>query len=394
MLLFGQVKFGLVWGRREYIMKNIVNIVLNDFVNDSRVLKVSTTLVDMSYAVTVVAMHNEGLQERESFNSVKVDRIKLTTRPWPRSKAIQLFKYLEFLIRAVWRYHRADVVHCNDLSALPIGVIIKILGKNVKVVYDCHEYETELDSLKGIEKKAKKVLERCLIPFADQVITVSDSIASEYARLYDVVKPHLVLNCPVYLEQPKKNLFRESMGIRSDQRIFLYQGGLSKGRGIELLLEAFSGLKSDKNVLVCMGYGPLEYQIKEKALVNNTIYFHPAVKPDVLLNYTSSADFGILFYEDTCLNHRYCSPNKIFEYLMAGLPVLASNLFEMKRLITEENVGIVAEENTIKGFRSAIQASLQQDYSIIQNNVFRTRKKYCWEEQEKVLKEVYRPLFP
>ena len=74
---------------------------------------------------------------------------------------------------------------------------------------------------------------------------------------------------------------------------------------------------------------------------------------------------------------------------MAGLPVLTSNLPEMKRLVETEGVGVVAEDNTVEGFRKAIQASLLQDYAVFQENVFSARKKYCWEEQEKVLKEIY-----
>ncbi|MBF4328677.1 glycosyltransferase, partial [Vibrio anguillarum] len=116
----------------------------------------------------------------------------------------------------------------------------------------------------------------------------------------------------------------------------------------------------DRNVLVCMGYGPLEALIQEKAHQQSTIFFHPAVTPDVLLNYTSSADYGVSFIEDSCLSYRYCLPNKMFEYLMAGLPVLTSNLFEMKRLVEIEGVGIVAEENTVEGFRKAIELSLNQ----------------------------------
>jgi glycosyltransferase involved in cell wall biosynthesis len=259
----------------------------------------------------------------------------------------------------------------------------------VHVVYDCHEYETETNGLKGVEKKVQKILEHFLIHFADQVITVSNSIGDEYARLYGIHKPFLVLNCPSYIEQPKQNLFRGSLGIRPDQKIFLYQGGLSKGRGIEILLEAFGQLESDQNVLVCMGYGPLDDLIQEKAQASETIFFHQAVGPDVLLNYTSSADYGVSFIEDSCLSYRYCLPNKMFEYLMAGLPVLTSNLFELKRLVETEGVGIVAEDNTVEGFKRAVSASLKQDYTAIQKNVFSARKKYCWEVQEKVLKEIY-----
>jgi glycosyltransferase involved in cell wall biosynthesis len=95
-------------------------------------------------------------------------------------------------------------------------------------------------------------------------------------------------------------------------------------------------------------------------------------------------------YEDTCLNYRYCSPNKILEYLIAGLPVLVSNLYEMKRLVVTEGVGgIVAQENTVEGFKQAVAASLKQNYAMTQEDVFTARKKYCWEEQEKVSKDIY-----
>jgi len=370
-------------------MKNIANIVLNDFTNDSRVWKISKSLANLGYKPNVVAMHNDGLKVSELVAGVEVERIKLTTRPWPKWKPVQLLKYLEFILRAFWRYRKVDLVHCNDLNALPIGVIIKFFGNNVKVIYDCHEYETETNGLKGVEKKAKKCLERFLIRFADQVVTVSDSIANEYVRLYGIPKPRLVLNCPAFIEQPKGNLFRELLGIRSDQVIFLYQGALITGRGVELLLEAFSDLENDKNVLVFMGYGPLESLIHEKTEASKVIFFHPAVSPDVLLNYTSSADYGVSFIEGTCLNYSYCLPNKMFEYLMAGLPVLTSNLVEMKLLVETECLGVVATNNTVEGFKKAVQIALDQNYNATQNNVFKTREKYCWEEQEKVLKEIY-----
>ena len=370
-------------------MKKIANIVLNEFINDSRVLKTSSSLAALGLSVETVAIHNVGLPETELLDGLKINRIKLLSRLWPKWKPFQLIKYFEFLFRAVSCCRNHDVIHCNDLNALPVGVLVKLFGRDKKVVYDCHEYETETNGLKGLEKISKKWLEKKLIRYSDAVITVSDSIANEYLSLYNIPKPHLLLNCPPYREQPKLNLFRERLGIRVDQTIFLYQGGLSKGRGIELLLEAFSDLGSDKNVLVCMGYGTLGDLVRENAQKQNTVYFHPAVSPDVLLNFTISADYGVAFIEDACLSYRYCLPNKIFEYLMAGLPVLTSNLFEMRRLVEAEAVGVVAKENTVDGFRQAVQASLQQNYAEMQKNVFAARKKYCWEEQEKVLEEIY-----
>ena len=200
------------------------------------------------------------------------------------------------------------------------------------------------------------------------------------------------LNCPLYQHVPKQHLFRESLGIRVDQQIFLYQGALSKGRGVEILLEAFSQLERDDNVVVFMGYGTLEKVILEKSRDWSTIFFHPAVSPDVLLNYTASADFGVCLIEDTCLSYRYCLPNKMFEYLMAGLPIMSSNLYEMERFVKNYKLGVVVQENTSKCIIQALEASLILDYPQIEVNAQNIKKKYCWEEQEKVLLKVYREL--
>lgn len=373
-------------------MKKIANIVLNDFTNDSRVWKISNSLASYGYHPIVVALHNVGLSEKESVSGVDVERVKLITRPWVKWKPVQLLKYFEFVLRAFWRYRKVDYVHCNDLNALPVGLLIKLFGKDVKIVYDCHEYETEMDSLVGVEKKLKKIFERASINYVDHVITVSSSIAKEYSSLYGIEEPSVVLNCPPYSEKTKSNHFRESLGIRPDQKIFLYQGGLKSGRGIEVLVESFTGLDSDQNVLVFMGYGALENFVKEVSSCNENIYFHPAVPPSVLLDYTSSADYGVSFIEDSCLSYRYSLPNKIFEYLMSGLPVLTSNLFEMKNLVEAEGVGIVANENTVGGFRKAVLLSLEQDYKVVHENTLKARKKYCWEEQEKILLGAYEKL--
>lgn len=368
----------------------IVNLVLNNFVNDSRVLKTSKFLVNMGFNVQVVALHDSNLSIFEQVEGVSVHRIALKSRKWSKRKFIQLFKLFEFIFRFISNYRSTDVLHCNDLNGLLVGVLTKFTRIKLKLIYDSHEFAiNDVPNQSKMSINLKYFLEKFLIRFADEVIVVSDSIANEYARLYNIPKPHLVLNCPAYKEQEKKNIFRENFHIRDDQTIFLYQGGLGKGRGIELMLEGFSSLGSDKNVLVCMGYGSLQQLIQEKSKNYNTIFFHPAVSPDVLLDYTSSADYGVSFIEDTCLSYRYCLPNKMFEYLMAGLPVLTSNLFEMKRIVEAEGVGIVAEENTLEGFKKAVTDSLQQDYVTIQHNVSKARNKYCWEEQEKVLKEIY-----
>ena len=370
----------------------VLNIVLNNFINDSRVLKTSRTLASRGFSVTVIALHEPGLATTDLVDEIHIDRVVLKTRNWSKAKFVQLIKYFEFVLKVLLKYPDANYIHCNDLSTLPIGFMYKLLGRRVKIVYDAHEYETETLNLKGLRKRASKLLERALIKFADEVITVSDSIAGEYSRLYSIPKPSLVLNCPPYKEVDREDLFRKSLKISDEKKIFLYQGGFTDGRGIQILLEAFESIESDDFVLVCMGYGPLDKLVKDFEQRCKRIIYFPAVKPDVLLNYTASADFGILFYEDTCLNHRYCSPNKIFEYLMAGLPVITSNLFEMARLVNTHEIGVVASSNDKNGLLEAILNIQNKKYGDLVENVHKARKIYSWENQEIKIIEIYSKL--
>ena len=374
-------------------MKKVISIVLNNFKNDSRVLKENISLQKAGYDVKVVALLEDDMDEFEVIQNVSVHRVKLKSKNWSRNRLIQLVKYFEFIYQVVRQYKDADILHCNDLHTLPIGVIVKkFFNKQVKIVYDAHEYETEINGLSGIQKKLTKKLEKFLIKYADRVITVSNAIADEYVKLYNIPKPTLVLNTPPFKKIQKKDIFRETLNISKDKTIFLYQGGLSSGRGIEILLDTFKSIDDKKSVIVFMGYGSLEDLIKVADKSYKNIYFHKAVTPDILLDYTSSADFGILFYENNCLNHYYCSPNKMFEYLMAEIPVIVSNLYEMKRLVEKNKIGVVAQENSPNGLKEAILKAVKLDKKELQQNIQKVKEIYNWEKQEKVLINLYKEL--
>jgi len=373
------------------LQKKVISIVLNNFKNDSRVLKENISLQKAGYDVKVVALWEDDVEEFDKVQNIPVHRVKLVSKNWSKNKIIQIIKYFEFLYRVIKQYKNTDILHCNDLNSLPIGVLVKkFFNKDIKIVYDAHEYETEINGLTGIQKKLNKKLEKFLIKDADKVITVSNAIADEYVKLYNIPKPVLVLNTPPFKKIEKKDIFRETLNISKDKTIFLYQGGLSSGRGIEILLDTFKSIDDEKSVIVFMGYGSLEDLIKASEKTYKNIYFHKAVAPDVLLDYTSSADFGISTIEDSCLSYRYCLPNKIFEYLMAEIPVIVSNLYEMKRLVEKNNIGVVAQENSPNGLKEAILKAVNLDKKELYQNIQKVKVIYNWEEQEKVLLNVYK----
>lgn len=342
------------------------------------------------YQVTIRCLHDTGLAEEEMIDGIKIERIVHTSQSYTKSLAHKIYLLLLFIKRSLRGVKSFDYIHCHDLSTLPIGVWGKLFGKRgVKVIYDSHEYAIEQNRKQKRLKPYLKCLEGFCIRYADGVINVSDSIANEYVRLYGIKKPYVVLNTPPLQEPAPHNKFREKFNIAPDAIIFLYQGGFSPNRGIEMTLEAFAAESDPKKVIVLMGYGALEPMVKQAAEQHQNIFYHEAVSPDILLDYTSSADIGILYYENDCLNHYYCSPNKFFEYTMAGLPVIVSNLYELGRLVRTHENGIVVPEDTAQALGQVVAEITPQDIARMKDNTAAMRQIYNWEEQEKTLLRLY-----
>lgn len=371
----------------------VISIVLNNFLNDSRVLKEAITLKEKGdYDITVVALHEEGLLEKEKIDGIKVQRINLKTKSWSKNQAIQFIKYLEFSFRVIKNFKKVDIIHCNDLGPLPIAYIIKKLsGNHVKIVYDAHEYETETNGLRGIKKKFVSIIEKLLVKKVDAVITVSDSIAEEYVRLYNIDKPKLVLNCPSYQSVQSTDKFRKKFGLEQKMKIFLYQGALNQGRGLDVILDAFTDT-DERAVLIVMGYGPMKEKVIKYAKMHNNIFYHNAVTPNELLSYTSSADVGICMIEDVCLSYKYSLPNKFFEYAMAGLPIITNNLIEVKKITEEFQCGWILREESPSELRKLIKRVLNEDLEIYKLNAKKMSEIYSWGNQEDTLLGVYKGL--
>ena len=376
-------------------MKNI-HISLTEFRNESRVLKQTKSLIDNDVfsQIQILALGAEGFAENETIDEARsLNRIELKTRSWPKSLPFQILKYLEFLLKVILiiRKEKPQVINIHALSLLPIGVLSKKINNHL-LVYDAHELETETNGSRGFRQKLSKWLERKLIKHADMTLVVSESIADWYANEYKMPRPPVVLNAPNKRELETNNHFREQLGIREDQVILLYQGGLMAGRGVHLILDAFKARNDDKVVVVFMGYGELEADIKNAANEYDNIYFFPAVPPNIVLEYTSSADMGISLIENTCLSYYYCMPNKLFEYSMAGLPVLVSNMKDMSELVSQNSMGAVISDFSAAGINKAIDDFLVQDLTSMKANAYRVACENAWEVQEQKMIQTYKDL--
>lgn len=375
---------------------NNLHITLTDFGNESRVLKQVESISTLSNIqnIYIAALHSGGLEERETISKIiALKRFVLRSRNLGKGLLLQAVKYLEFCFRVISHYKGTGigVVNVHSLNLLPLGCALKFFY-GAKLVYDAHELETETNGLRGLRKKLSKLIEWLLIKKVDHIFVVSENIADWYESKYVISRPTVIMNAPKPQKVISNQYFREKFNLRDDQIIFLYQGVLAVGRGIDLLLNVFSKRANDHVVIVFMGYGALEERVRDKSYEFDTVFFHEAVPPTKLLNYTISADIGVSLIENTCLSYDYCMPNKLFEYAMVGLPVLVSNMKEMKEFVEKYHMGWVVENGSTDLISQAIDCITKIDMCEYKNNARSAALKNSWVYQEKKMLNDYKSL--
>lgn len=374
-------------------MSNLnIHIYPSPMTNESRIFKESRFL-SKNYnfdKIILLGIWQEGLKKEEALeNNIYIKRVSLFNVK--KRSIMYLYYYLYVFLFIIFK--RPKMINIHTLEFLPLALIAKIF--RIKVIYDAHELETEKANFKGFRKNISKIIERIFIKFTHGVIVVGDAIADHYKKMYpSMERPFVVLNTPSYKEITKKDLFRENFNIKKEQIIFLYQGALSQGRGIEIILDTFKNRKDKNSVIVFMGYGALQDEIINITKVYKNIFFQPAVPHNMILDYTSSADVGISGLVDlsSCLSYYYSLPNKIFEYLMAELPIIVPNAIEMKNFVLEKQVGVVLNENNCEELNKAINYMIEIDRNKFHLNIINTKNTYNWEFQEKVLMKLYNNL--
>jgi glycosyltransferase involved in cell wall biosynthesis len=371
-------------------MKKIISLTINNFKNDNRVYRMAYALQEWGNEVSVVGLLKGDVQEHENFKGIAVHRMKLRSMSLPdNNKIFGIIKYIELFFKIIFQYRKKDIWHCNDFEAFLIGALAKITRPRLVLIYDCHEYERERNGMPKILRLFVKVFERLLIPLAAEVITVGPSIKKEYERLYGLKNVHLVRNTPHLMPDEKHNRFRETFAIREDQKIFLYQGILTHGRGLDILLETFAQRQTDDAVVVIMGHGILLEKVKQYAEKYPLIFFHPSVPYEQIYQYTSSADVGLNTVQNTSLSYYYCFPNKLFEYIQAQLPILTNDLPDCTALVTQHHIGHVIQEYSVVGFQKAVDQMLSMDLQQFKQSLQKIKPELHWDKEVNEMKKVY-----
>ncbi|MFB3131182.1 MAG: glycosyltransferase family 4 protein [Rhodothermales bacterium] len=271
--------------------------------------------------------------------------IRLRVLHRPPGSGPRLFARVHRLFAQAARQIPARVYHASDLYTLP-ALHAAAQRHGGRLVYDARELYPFVASTarRPWVRGFWRFVEGRHIRHADAVFTVSESIADRLAQTYGVPRPLVLHNVPPYRAVTSSGYLRAQTGAAPDTVVLLHQGQIQRGRGGALLADAMREVQGA--VLVFLGGGSLKPTLQQQVAtvgLGDRVRFLDPVPPDALLPVTASADVGITLLEDTCLNHRFALPNKLFEYLMARLPVLASDLPEIRGVVETFDVGCVVD---------------------------------------------------
>lgn len=368
--------------------RRVIISVVSDLVTDQRVHRTALALHAKGLNVTLVG--------RKMKSSLPMpDRPYKTRRLNPGFQTGPLF-YAFYNIRLFFflLFKKSDVLVANDLDTLlPNFLISRIKGS--ALFYDSHEYFTEVPELVS-RPKVRNIwlkIEKFIFPKLKNVFTVNESIATFYTDKYNVpVK--VVRNLPFRFKGSLNTLQRKDFGLPPDKKIFLFQGaGINIDRGAEEAIEAIA--KVDNAVLLFIGGGDVMNSIKDKVGALNLagkVFFIPKQPMEILYQYTSLADFGLTLDKDTNLNYRYSLPNKLFDYIQAGLPVLASDLPEVRKIVDTYSIGKITPSHSVDDLAATMKMMITDNNQLAlwKENLKIAAQELCWENEEIKLMEIFK----
>lgn len=378
---------------------NIVMLVLNDMSADARIDREASGLAEAGHDVTVLALRADGMPERERRDHYTVWRVAdYTTATWrnPIGKLRQSQARRRAFFEAGLEL-RPDVVHAHDTDTLVAGALLADFA-HASLVYDAHELYPDMIAEFGhggswpVQTYWKRV-ERTNIPRAGLVISVSNGLAGELRRRFSV-DPVVVRNVPSLTPLADHRRLREELGMVDDPRpVFIYQGVLISGRGLVRLIEAVAQVPDI--VLAIQGFGPEEAVMRDCAArlgLDGRVRFMGKKLPSELHAYACGADAGVVIYEHTTLNNFLAGPNKLYAYLMAGLPIAASGFPGLAEVVEGEGVGVTFDPGEVESIAAALarladDASARQRMGVNARHLAETR--YNWDVEQRVLIDAY-----
>ncbi len=361
-------------------MARIYISVINDLVSDQRIHRVATALQEDGHEVCVIGRilpNSQALPGRP----YSTYRMKLWFHQGKLFYLAYNWRLFFFLLRK-----KSDILLANDLDTLLANFLVSKI-KRLELVYDSHEYFTEVPELihRPLTRQIWLRLERWIFPKIHKAYTVNDSIAKIYQDKYGV-------DVKVIRNLPFRRVFKT---VEKQKNILLYQGALNLGRGIELMIDAMEHLPDCS--LWIFGGGDLEQSLRQRAAAadwKDRIVFQGRLPFEQLFEYTAQAKLGFSLEEDLGANYHFASPNKVYDYIQAGVPVLVSDLPEMRRTVETFEVGeiLTKEERNPLLLAQRVKKMLldEKQYDLFQKNCLKAAEDLNWEKEKEKLIALYK----
>lgn len=307
---------------------------------------------------------------------------------------------------------KPDVVHAHDGMSLPLGVIAA-QRSNARLVFDSHELETHRNPPLSprLRRNVEKIEQRYL-PMADAVTTVGHKIAEHLETQYAIARPRVIYNAPPQSlrplpkkwQQPGRTSLRAEAGIPANAIVLVYTGNIAVNRGVEQTLKGMANyLKREDAVqsirLSMVGnIHPKTFakitQLAETLGLKGHIHFHDPVSPTAVVDFIAEGDIAVIPIIPAALSYEYAMPNKLFESMLAGLPILGARLIEMAPFIEDHELGVCYDPLSASAFANALAQLLKTGQALRLSDARKQElaDRFGWEAQEAVLHDVYQRL--
>jgi len=355
------------------LMKKVIVTVTNDLVADNRMHKVCETLADNNYSVTLVGRKLPYSQPVH--RKYKTHRFKLLFKKGPLFYAEYNIRLFLFLL-----LHRFDIYFAVDLDTILPNVMVAKM-KNKPVVYDAHEYFPEVPEVVN-RKKIKKIweaIENFAVPKVDAVITVSQGIADIFNQKYNV-------EATVVRNVPKSYACKTQ---KSKKPLIIYQGSVNVHRGVEYLVQSMKYLP-DEVILWIIGTGDIFDVVESLVEIENLesrVKLFGRVPFEELPKYTCQAWVGVSIEENVGESYRLALPNKLFDYIQAEIPVLVSDLPEMRKIVEHYQIGEILPNHQPHIIAESLKTLLfdlgKRKY--IADHLAKAKRELHWENEQKIL---------
>lgn len=363
--------------------------VTNCICNDQRVLKIAETVSKLNCDIAIIGRRS-GACCNSGTVPFKTHRFSMIFK-----RGFLFYAFFNLRLFVFLLLHRYDFLVSNDLDTLLPNYLVSKL-KNLPLIYDSHEYFTGVPELqkRPFIRWIWKCIEKSIFPGLKHVMTVSDSIAIQYETEYGL-RPEVVRNCSINSENITP-FSRKELDINPDHLLLILQGtGINVDRGGLELIDAVS--LADAVTLLIVGAGDHFELLREKVFIMGLAERIKLVSKctwQTLMRYTRASDAGFSLDKNSNMNYNFSLPNKIFDYLSAGIPVIATDLPEISKIVNEYSCGILIPAPDPDEIRKAI-IRLKDNRDLLlklKHNAVIASETLNWENESKKVEELFKSI--